>query len=88
MKTIFLVFRNTDDYCIQYAILDGDYSHLNGVFIDPGCDQGAKDELFNLLFEEVHRGVRDKVPFLSEFPKQYLLDNPETIVISCGNLLG
>jgi hypothetical protein len=37
---------------MQYTILDGDYSHLNGVAINSGMNQDLERESVELLFDE------------------------------------
>jgi len=62
MKTI--VIWNKSWYGIQYFVLDGDYSHLNEVYIGSIENEAEQDELLQLT---------DSIPsesFLNRFPKE------------------
>ncbi len=92
MKTIVIYDQLEAD--VQFIVLNGDYSHLNGVYIN-SIKEGAtkkeqkaheklQDELTNLIYEE--DGGDLKVTLLEEFPIEYIHNDPDTIVIKAGFL--
>jgi hypothetical protein len=50
MKTIIIYETFTDP--IKFYVIDGDYSHLNGVYSNGDAEETAQDELNNLVFNE------------------------------------
>lgn len=78
MNTIF-IYNQGVEVPLQYFVLEGDYSHLDGTFI--GCgDTENEDELNSIL------GYDDAgdpaVLMLDSFPVSQV--TPETIVIEVG----
>jgi len=51
MKTI-IIYDQCGEHAIQFFVVDGDYSHLNNVYINNTEDQAKTDELSDLLYGE------------------------------------
>lgn len=78
MKTV-LIYDNVGMCPIEFAVLDGDYSHLNGIYINAAdADEKLQDELDKLVYDD------HALLFLSEFPAQAVKDG--AIVIVAGFL--
>jgi hypothetical protein len=78
MKTIFIYNQGTE-IALQYFVLEGDYSHLNGTYINYG-DGKLEDELSDILdYDDVGN---PKVRMLDSFPVDQVI--PGTIVIEVG----
>jgi len=78
MKTIFVINKG---HSIKYAILSGDYSHLNDVWVDAKGDRKKQAELYSLIFAEE---IQSRLLPLNIFPRNYLINNPQTPIVSCG----
>jgi hypothetical protein len=78
MKTVIIY----DDVCsnpIQFFVVDGDYSHLNLVYINQTEDESLLDQLNAILFDEKWNY---KVEFLDAFPVEEVINGAKVIV--CG----
>lgn len=78
MKTV-IIYEQGFEYPISFYVVDGNYSHLNGVYGNcMAFDKSVQTELFKLVFNDdwSHK------PSLSEFPTQAVVDG--AIVIVCG----
>lgn len=52
MKTI-LIYDQCGERPIEFYILDGDYTHLDGIYVNhSNHDENLRDELANLLYDE------------------------------------
>lgn len=79
MRTV--VIWDTQIDPIQFFILEGDYRHLNGTYINSIEDNDRQEELNNLLAYN-DRGV-PKVEMLEKFPLPLW---PDDVVIVAGFL--
>lgn len=78
VKTV-IVFNELCDGEIKFIVFDGDFSHLNNIYIN-GEDEDKAQELYSLLYDE--NGMK-KVEFLLGFPME-IVRNKECKVIVCG----
>lgn len=82
MKTI-LIWDMCGQEPIQFVILDGDYSHLDGIFINHvDHDPALIDELYNLMYDKAgqyRQKLRRKFPIKT-------VRKPDTKVIIAGFL--
>lgn len=69
------------DAGLKFAILEGDYKHLNGTYINSVTDspeaEACQDELNKLVYND---NGSDKLQFLSVFPVAAIRDGAEVIV--------
>ena len=67
------------DASIKFLVLDGDYKHLDGIYINASDqDEKLQDELSNLLYDP--QNGQDRVTLLTEFPTQAVRDGAEVII--------
>jgi len=82
MKTI-VIWDTCCESNIQFFILDGDYSHLNGLYLNTSPDdkemEAALDELNELVYGEPD-GEYPIVQMLIEFPPMSADENYKVIV--------
>jgi len=79
MKTV-LIFDQCYENPISFRVIDGDYSHLNDIYINHICSpQEKQDELFNLLYKNEEGDTNDD--FLNEFPTDQIDANTKVIVV-------
>lgn len=80
MKTV-MVFDSCGEYPLKFYVLDGDYSHLNNVYINlcPDRNYILEFELNELLYTE---SGREKYKYLKNFPVEEVKQG--AIVIVCG----
>lgn len=88
MQTI-MIFDQCGEAEIKFFVLEGDYNHLNGVYIntDSSSEQDdeeyekKKDELYSLLY--THDG-KFKIQPMVMFPVYAIVNNPSFPVIVSG----
>lgn len=67
------------DAALKFLVLDGDYKHLDGIYINASNqDEKLQDELSNLLYDP--KDGQDRVTLLTEFPMQAVRDGADVIV--------
>ena len=64
----------------QFFVKEGDYSHLNGVYIN-GSEEKLMDELNDILFVDVETSGDYKVKFLKKFPVNKVTKDTKVIVV-------
>ncbi len=80
MKTV-VVWDQCGQDQVKYAVLDGDYTHLNGVFInDAEGDPEKEDELSAIFYTE---DGEDNADLQDDFPID-VVKNEECAVITAG----
>lgn len=79
VKTIIIYDQIYDN--VQFIVVDGDKSHLDGVYIN--SEHELEDELYELLY--VSEGTLKQVS-LSAFPVDVVKNTPEVHVIIAGFL--
>lgn len=80
MKTV-IIYDSVFEQPISYYVVDGDYSHLDGVYGNHmGFSQKLQDELYKIVFNEDWTSK----PALDKFPLQAVKEG--AIVIVCGFL--
>ena len=79
MKTVF-IFDSQGEAPIQFFTEEGDFSHLDGVYINGDCSPEAVSSLNDILFPRnyaddwSYRPMEDKFPVLAA-------DEPYTVII-------
>jgi len=76
MKTV--VIYDADYYGVRFVVFDGDYRHLDNVYINVTEDERLLEEVNSLLFDE---DINDKVEFTKNFPTQAVVDGAFVIVV-------
>lgn len=80
MKTV-VVWDQCGQDQVKYAVLDGDYTHLHGVFInDAEGDPEKEDELSAIFYTE---DGEDNAELQDDFPID-VVKNEECAVITAG----
>lgn len=83
MKTI-LIYDQCGEAPVRFAVLDGDYSRLNRIYVNNiRCDESLCDELSDLVHDKKGHEI---LHFTETFPKEVLLAHPDTKVIVAGFL--
>ena len=77
MNTIFIYDESYAE--IRFFVLDGDYSHLEGVYINTCEDKERVEELDDIIFDE---DGDFKIELYDRFPVDKV--KPDTKVIVCG----
>ena len=83
MKTV-IIFDQCGDAAVKFLVVNGDLSHLNGVYINAATvDRKKEDELLHVIYRYNDAGEYiDAVPTLDAFPVQEVKDGASVIV--CG----
>lgn len=77
-KTV-IIYNDTGTH-LRFAVVDGDYSHLDGVYINEVFDDYTlQKELSKLIYTS---GGQELLTFVDKFPTKAVLDGAEVIV--CG----
>jgi hypothetical protein len=80
MKTAFLF--NEFDYGVSFFILDGDYTHLDGVYVNSvDCEEDASSELTNLMYDPVDGHMLHRKATKDEFVQA--IQNGAAMIV-CG----
>jgi len=77
-KTIFIYYSEYNDY-VQFFIKEGDYRHLNNVYVNGIGEENLQEELSNIIFDNEGELC---VKMLSDFPINEVEKN--IAVITCG----
>ena len=81
MKTLFL-WCEPDGDIVDFYILDGDYSHLDGVIINSCTDEDKQEELFSLFYDD--EGLSLNRPKASRTEVIQTIREHSVIIIKCG----
>lgn len=77
MKTV-LIFDQCGNEPIQFTVLDGDFKHLQGVYINDACnDEARQQELSDLLY---NTQGEYRLHFEDTFPTDAVRNGAEVIV--------
>ena len=74
-----MIYGTFGEEPIRFAVLNGDYTHLDGCYINVTEDEAKVDELSNLLFNE---DGNYKISFKAKFPRKVVVNGAKVIV--CG----
>jgi hypothetical protein len=77
-RTVFIYNETT----IQFFVVDGDYSHLNNVYINYIGSEDFQNQLIKILFTENEFDHTYKVHFLDDFPVEEVINGAK--IIKCG----
>jgi len=89
MKTI-IIFDQVIEEPIQFMVVNGDYAHLDGKYINSTATSEEDSALLNdlLYYPEGHELAwyprRDRL--LDKFPTEIIVNDPDTAVITVGFL--
>lgn len=86
MKTL-VIFMQGDAMCPNYFGVDGDFSHLDGVYVNMSEDYALEDKLMDLLYEEgrLITADKDNLQVLTKNDLQsYFAENKNLVVIHAG----
>lgn len=78
MKTV-MIFDSCGETELRFYVLEGNYSHLNNVYINSCHDEDLEIELRELLYTET---FDEKCNYSEQFPIEEI--NQDTVVIVCG----
>lgn len=80
MKTV-MIYDQIGQDAIKFAVLEGDYNHLDKVYINSDDEESALVELSDLIYAD---DGSEKITFTYEFPIKAVKDG--AVVIVCGFL--
>lgn len=78
MKTVFIYDDQSATEPIKFFVAEGDYSHLNKVYINASDNQYKVDELNSILFDDTWNY---KVNLLKEFPVHDFNPNIDKVIV-------
>lgn len=73
-KTVFIY----DEELVKFFILEGDYRHLDGVYLNSVQDIKKQEELDNLIYSE---NGGEKVTILEKFPIEEVIHGAYVITV-------
>ena len=77
VKTV-IIWDQVGISAIQFAVVDGDYSHLDGVYNNGYHDDKTLDDLLNVVYREDRATF--KVELTGKFPVSEVKDGAKVIV--------
>lgn len=80
MKTTVMIYDQIGWRPIQFCALKGDYSHLNGIYINEFAESEPHETLINELSDLMYDDGKCKQEMLAEFPIEAVRDGAVVIV--------
>ena len=77
MKTV-LIFDQCGEQPLQFFVVEGDYQHLDSVYINATDDEALEDELNSLLYDEAGKL---KLKPIKGFPYKAVKSGAKVIVV-------
>lgn len=78
MKTVF-IFDQQGLEPMKFFVVEGDYTHLNNIYINSEDDENKIDELYNILYYDEHG--KFKVNLLDKFPVEEFNSQEDKVVV-------
>lgn len=78
MKTVF-IFDQQGLEPMQFFVVEGDYTHLDNIYINSEDDENKIDELYNILYYDEHG--KFKVNLLDKFPVEQFNSQEDKVVV-------
>lgn len=77
-----MIYDQCGEDAIKFIVLEGDYTHLDGTYVNNSEDEKKVDELVALLFNSEEEGGSYKVKLLTKFPHKAVCNGGRVII--CG----